>query len=288
MQARFIAVSMNNEDNFLNLIAENLEAEVDKRGDTIFVNFAEKDFNTQLAQIKSYVRVGADAIIIVPVSTNQADNQQLIDAAGNIPVVFLNNEPFPNLADLPKGTAYVGSNEEESGTLEMEALAKMANYQGKVAMLMGEKGHTAARMRSEDVRRVLAKYPNMQLVASEHADWQRNRGFQITNNWLKSNLDFNILVANNDEMAIGGIMALKGANIAPSKVLTGGVDGTQDALREMEEGQLDATVLQDAKGQAKAAVETCYRFIEHLPVTSPHWVPFQLITKENFRSYLAN
>ena len=283
--ARFIAVSVSAEDNFRNLITNNIERAVDEVGDEVFIDAAGGDFETQLTHVKNFVAAGADAIIILSAGTPE-QNKRFFEYAKKVPLIFVNVEPLKNLKEMPPNTVYVGSNEEQSGTMQMEELARLAAFKGKVALLMGEENHPAALMRTLDVKNVLAKYPEMTLVESKTGNWQRNQAYKIVSDWIKNKVDFNILVANNDEMIIGGIMALKDAGLDPKRYLTGGIDATPDALREMALGNLNVSVLQDAAGQAQSAVDAAYLLINQKPVASPYWVPFRLVTAENYAEFL--
>ncbi|CAG8998540.1 MAG: hypothetical protein CENE_00491 [Candidatus Celerinatantimonas neptuna] len=284
--AKFIAVSGNKADTFQNIIIGSVEKTAGQYGDDTYIDIPNGNFTHQLAQVKQFAKVGADAIIIISTSNDPRKTKQLINAAKNIPIVFINQEPFPNLKQLPPGTIYVGSNEKESGTMQMEELAKLAHYKGKVALLTGVPSNSAAIMRTQDVKDVLAKYPNMSLVATAVANWSRNEAYKITKKWLKNKLDFNILVANNDEMIIGAILAMQDAGVDPKSYLTGGIDATQDALREMEKGNLDVTVLQDAIGQGEQAVKISYRLMQNQNEQSTYWIPFRLVTLTNYQQYL--
>lgn len=64
-------------------------------------------------------------------------------------------------------------------------------------------------MRTRDVKDVLAKYPDMSLVATTVANCDRNKAYKITKKQIQNKLNFNILVANNDEMVIGAILAMQ-------------------------------------------------------------------------------
>ena len=283
--ARFIAVSVSAEDNFRNLITNNIERAVDEVGDEVFIDAAGGDFDTQLTHVKNFVAAGADAIIILSAGTPE-QNARFFEYAKKVPLIFVNVEPLKNLTEMPPNTVYVGSNEEQSGTMQMEELARLAAFKGKVALLMGEENHPAALMRTLDVKNVLAKYPEMTLVDSKTGNWQRNQAYKIVSDWIKNKVDFNILVANNDEMIIGGIMALKDAGLDPKRYFTGGIDATPDALREMAQGNLSVSVLQDAAGQARSAVDAAYLLINQKPVASPYWVPFRLVTAGNYAEFL--
>lgn len=283
--AVFIAVSVSAEDNFRNLITSNIEAAVERRGDHIYIDAAAGDFDVQYQQVKSYVDAGADAVIILSAG-NPEQNQTLFEFAKHVPLVFVNVEPITDLTKLPENTVYVGSNEEQSGTLEMEELARLAGYKGNVALLMGEPNHPAAKMRTLDVKNVMAQYPNMTLVKSETANWARNQAYKIVSGWIKDNLDFNILVANNDEMILGGIMALRDAGKNPKDYFTGGIDATPDALREMQAGNLDVTVLQDAVMQGTTAVDVAYRLMNGVQRDKTEWIPFRLVTPSNLDNFV--
>ena len=91
-----------------------------------------------------------------------------------------------------------------------------------------------------------------------------------------------VVVTNNDEMAIGAILALQQAGKDPTKVVIAGIDATADGLAEMEKGNLDVTVFQDAKGQGKGAVETAVK-LKGEKVESFVWIPFELVTADNYK-----
>ena len=87
-------------------------------------------------------------------------------------------------------------------------------------------------------------------MGKQTANWRRNEAIDLMKNWLVAGTEIDAVVANNDEMAIGAILALQQAGKDPKKVVVAGIDATADALAEMEKGNLDVTVFQDAKGQA--------------------------------------
>ncbi|WP_052074774.1 substrate-binding domain-containing protein [Shewanella mangrovi] len=278
---------MSQEDSFRNQISKDIERQIDAKGDVSYIDSADGDFATQLAQVQQFVDAGADAIVIFAVGTPE-QNRQLFRYAKQVPLIFINTEPVEDLSSMPANTVYVGSNEQQSGTLQMEELARLAHHQGKVALLIGDENHPAARARTQDVKQVLAKYPNMSLVASKTANWQRNQAYKVVSQWLQQQLPFDVLVANNDEMILGGLMALRDAGKNPADYLTGGIDATVDALKELQAGNLDVTILQDAAGQASAVVDATYKLLQQQAVHSPSWVPFRLVTSNNVQTFLNN
>jgi inositol transport system substrate-binding protein len=126
----------------------------------------------------------------------------------------------------------------------------------------------------------------MKIVGKQTANWKRNEAIDLMNNWLTAGTKIDAVAANNDEMAIGAIIALQQAGKDPKKLVIGGIDATPDALREMERGNLAVTVFQDAKAQGSGAVEAAVKLAKGEQVDSFVWIPFQLVTKDNYKEFL--
>jgi inositol transport system substrate-binding protein len=182
---------------------------------------------------------------------------------------------------------FVGSDERESGTLQMEELARLANYQGNVAVMIGNLTDAGALQRTKDVEQVVAKYPKMKVVQKQSANYSRSEGMDLMMNWLTNGEAIDIVAANNDEMAIGAIMALQQAGKADKKVLIGGIDATPDGLKALASGKMQVTVFQDAVGQGKASVDVAQRMINGEKLEPYYWIPFELVTPANQGKYAA-
>ena len=104
-------------------------------------------------------------------------------------------------------------------------------------------------------------------------------------NWLSAGLEFDAVISNNDEMAIGAIQALKTAGISMDDMIVGGVDATADALAAMEAGDLDVTVFQNAAGQGGGAVDTALKLARGEATEQKVFVPFELVTPANLADY---
>ena len=106
------------------------------------------------------------------------------------------------------------------------------------------------------------------------------------NNWLTAGAAIDAVASNNDEMAIGAIMAIQQAGVAAGKILVGGVDATPDALAEVAKGTLAVTVFQNARGQARGALDAAVKLSRGERVDSFVSIPFELVTRENYKSFL--
>jgi len=283
--AETIGVSMAYFDqNFLTIIRQSIDKEAKARGLEVQFEDARGDVGRQTDQVQSFISAGVDAIIVDPVNSAGTPAITKLVQQANIPLVYVNRTPGD--VKLPAGVVFVGSDEKESGKMQMEALAKLANYQGNVAIMIGNLTDAGAVQRTKDVEQVVAKYPKMKVVLKQTANYSRNEGMDLMLNWLTNGEQIDIVAANNDEMAIGAIMALQQAKKTDAKILVGGIDATPDGLKALASGKMQVTVFQDAVGQGKASVDVAQRLIKGEKLESYYWIPFELVTKENMQSYI--
>ena len=283
--AQKIGVSLSAfEHQFLVKIRQAMEEKAKELGVQIQFVEAQGDIGKQLNQIQTFISQKTDAIIVNPVDTTASPKMTKLATDAKMPLVYVNLQPAEET--LPPGVAYVGSPEVTSGKLQGEAIAKLLNNKGNVVIMMGELATQAAVLRTEGVEKVVAQHPEMKIVGKQTANWRRNEAIDLMNNWLVEGTKIDAVVANNDEMAIGAILALQQAGKDPKEVVIAGIDATADALAEMEKGNLDVTVFQDANGQGKGSVETAVKLIKGEKVESFVWIPFELVTQENYKEYL--
>jgi inositol transport system substrate-binding protein len=275
-----IGVSFPILDQFLQKVADGMTARAKEDGVELNIVAAQEKTDVQLGQVENFISDKVDGIIVVPVDTDAAGPLTEAANAAKIPLAYVNRRP----SDLPSNVPYVGSDSLVSGNLEMEALAKLANGKGNVAILQGDPANEAAVLRTKGCNEVVAKNPGMKVVKTQAGNWQRDKGLSIMENWLQSGEQIDVVCANNDEMALGAIEALKAANKL-DKTIVGGVDATSDALAAMKAGDLKVTVFQDAKGQGAGGVDAVVQI--HNGETVPGYVdvPYQLVTPANLADF---
>ncbi|WP_339420442.1 MULTISPECIES: sugar ABC transporter substrate-binding protein [unclassified Pseudomonas] len=283
-----VGVSMSAfDDTFLTYLREDMDKQAKSypEGDGVQLQFedARADVVKQLSQIENFISQKVDAIIVNPVDT--ASTKNIINAAtkAGIPLVFVNRRP--DQKDLPKGVAVVVSDDTEAGRLQMQYIAEKLGGKGKIVILLGDLANNATTNRTKGVKEVLAKYPDIKIEQEQTGIWLRDKGMTLVNDWLTQGREFNAVLANNDEMAIGASMALKSAGIKPGSVLIAGVDGTPDGLNAITKGDMAASAFQDAKGQAVGSVEAARKMVKKEPVEQNVIIPFQLITPDNVAQF---
>lgn len=293
-QAETIGISMVSfDDNFQTLLRTGMENMAAERGVEVQLEDAQYDVAKQLDQINNFVASGVDAIIVTVVDSSSATALSAAAEAGGVPLIYVNIEPG-NVDSLPDNQAFVGSNEIESGTMgayeacvQLRAAAKSGGATGYI--LSGNFIHQAAVQRTKDVQDVLAMdmCNFINIDGAEEGMWSRDTAQDIMTNWLSSGGDVDVVFANNDEMAIGAIQALKSVGSDMDDVIVVGVDATQDALLSMSQGELDITVFQNAKAQGGGALDAALQLAHGEDVDQKVYIPFELVTPSNMADYLT-
>lgn len=275
-----IGVSLLNlSSEFIVMLNKSMEAKARELGVQLIVNDAQRSAEKQVQQVEGFVAQKVDAIILNPCEVEASAPAVDRAAAAGIPVVNVNSET----RSAP--TAFVGSRDEESARIAMEYIARRLNGQGNVVMMDGFMGQAAQIKRDQGAREILAKNPGLKLLANQTAEWDRAKAMTLMENWIQSyGGKINAVFAQNDEMAMGALIALEQARMK-DKVVVAGVDAIADALRAVKDGRLDATVFQDAQGQGGTAVETAVRIVRKQPFEKQLFIPFQLVTIENVGQY---
>ncbi|MFZ5967560.1 MAG: sugar ABC transporter substrate-binding protein [Bacillota bacterium] len=244
---------------------------------------AKNDSGKQLSQVETFITQGVDVILTIPVDVPGFGPVAKAAHDAGIPLVVMNRAPVE--ADMELVTSFVGSDSIVAGTMQAEKVMEMIGGKGNVVIMNGELGQEAAIMRTQGNKDVVAKYPDVKIVKENTAKWQRAEGMTLMENWLQSGEKIDAVLSNNDEMAIGAIMALE-AEGKLDQVVVAGVDATPDALEYVKEGKLEITVFQDAVGQGKGGIETAVKVAKGENVDKIVWIPYELVTKDNYEQYL--
>ncbi|RYG90948.1 sugar ABC transporter substrate-binding protein [Loktanella sp. IMCC34160] len=282
------------DDNFLTVMRNGMvEYAAGLDGVDLQVEDATDDVAKQLDQINNFIASGVDAIIVNAVDTSATEAMTAAAEAAGIPLVYVNRQPV-NVDTLPDNQAFVASNEIESGTLAAFEACKLARAAGlgggaNAYLMMGQLSNQAAVQRTKDVDDVvgmdMCNFIN--IIDRQTANWSRDEAQDLMTNWMSSGESFDIVFANNDEMAIGAIQAMKASGVSMEDVIVVGVDATQDALVAMQAGDLDATVFQDAFGQGEGSVDAALALARGEDVDQKVYIPFQLVTPANVADFLS-
>jgi len=283
-----IGVTMTSFDNpHLTVLLDAMRDEAARHeGVTLVTEDAQLDVARQLNQVQNFAANGLDAIIVNAVDgdSTAAITAQARDAG--IPLVYVNHPPAELDAGMPEGSAYVGSAERDAGRFQAEAVCRMMDGTGRALVLMGPLENRAALVRTQTVEEIFASDDcGIEVVEKQTANWNRVQAVDLVSAWVTAGLEFDAIVSNNDEMAIGAIQALKSAGVSMDDVVIAGIDATADGLAAMAAGDLDVTVFQNTVGQGHLAVQAAVSAAGGAAMEPEAWVPFEAVTAENLSQY---
>jgi inositol transport system substrate-binding protein len=246
---------------------------------------AQDDSIRQVDQVMTFLSSGVDALIVNVVETNAASRIVAAAETSNTPVIFVNRNPFFQ-KEIPANNYVVSPNTLLEGANGMEYAGKLMNGKGNIVILQGTLGHEAATMRTEGVKMVIRdKYPEIKVLSEETGDWFRDKGMTVMENLITAYSDqINAVLSNNDEMALGALLALKMNGM--DDVLVIGVDGTPDGVGSVASGTgLTATAYQDPIAQGAGSVKLALKVLAHEKVEQLNLLPVRLVTKDNFEEF---
>ena len=282
------------DDNWLTIMRNAAVKWAEENGHELIMVDGQLDTARQLDQINNFIANGVDGIVVVPHDGNATQAMTDAAAGAGIPLIYANRRPV-NFDTLPDNQAMVASDETESGTLETFAVCQQLRDEGKADtgarayILQGQLQHPAGIQRTKDIHDVVAMdmCNFIEIIDTQVGNFNRNEAQDIMTNWLSAGDEFDAVIANNDEMAIGAILAMKAAGVDMDSVVIGGIDATPDALLAMAAGELDITVFQNASAQGEGSVQAAIALSRGEPVSKFVRIPFELVTPENMADYIG-
>jgi len=290
------------DDTFINNIRGELEEKAKeyerRRGIKVVLDIqdAKGSQNTQNNQVERFISLGCDVLCVNPV--DRMDATLIIDKAmtAGVPVVFFNRQPVEEDMDRWDQLYYIGVDAKETAILQGEIVVDLYNRQpwavdldgdGVVSyvLLEGESSHQDSLIRTEwSIQTLKDGRVPIEKIAGGIANWERSQASALMEQWLLAYPDtIELVVSNNDDMALGAIDALDRAGIGTVNVV--GIDGTIPGMEALENGKLMGTVSANKDIYAGAILElAASRALgEALPGAYPladgtyYWVPQEIL-----------
>jgi ribose transport system substrate-binding protein len=262
--------------------SKSMQDEAARLGYTLVETNANEDTAKQIADLDSLIAQGVD-ILIFPPRESQAIAPSVLKAkAAGIPVILIDRDVDHSIAKPGEDyITFIGSDFVDQGRRAAEWLAKEMNGEAKIIELEGTTGSDPAIDRKQGFDEYLAgtfrgtptpegAFPGMEIIASQTADFQRDKGRQVMQTLLQAHPEVNAVYAHNDEMAIGAIAALQEAGRTPGEdVILVSIDGENAALDAILDGTLGASV-ESSPFFGPIAFETMQKYINGEDI--PDWV----------------
>lgn len=193
----------------------------------------ESDEEGQLTLLLDMVNKGYDSIIVSGISAgNLVPGMEAAMDAGIDLITVMD-------AFTPYASTTVGAWHYQAGVQGAEWIYNKIGGKGKVACITGLSQATAAQARTQGFNDFFADKADIEIVAVQNGDWDRQKAYDITETLLQQHPDLAGIYCNNDTMAMGGLEAIINAG---SDCVIVGTDGTSEAIESIKAGELDATV----------------------------------------------
>jgi simple sugar transport system substrate-binding protein len=209
--------------------------------DLVFADAQQKQEN-QIKAIRNFIDMGVDVIAFPPVVETGWEAVLTECQEAGIPVILVDRGVDESCADLY--ATQISSDFIWEGAQAADMVGELLGGSGKVVELEGTVGASAANERKQGFDDELAaKYPDIEIVASQTGDFTRALGKEVMESFLKSYDDIDAVFAHNDDMALGAIEAIKEAGLKPGvDIKVVGCDGVKGAFEAMVAGEMNGTV----------------------------------------------
>jgi ABC-type sugar transport system substrate-binding protein len=233
---------------------------------------SQNDLAKQVAGFRQFIQDPEVNVIVLAALETTGWDDVLKEAQAAGKTVVLEDRRI-DAADTLYAT-YIGSDFTEEGRKSADELCKLleGSASKNVWELVGNVGSSAAKDRGQGFREKMGDC-GMTITKSQTANWSITEGKQVVEAWLKETKDVQAIFAQNDEMGLGAIEALKEAGLKPGvDVFILSVDATAGAFKAMLAGELNVTVECNPL-LAPQVYEAALKALNG--VSLPKWVPSQ-------------
>ncbi|MDP5310017.1 ABC transporter substrate-binding protein [Streptomyces poriferorum] len=203
---------------------------------------AQSQLSKQISDIQDMLSQGAQFLIVAPLNSDGLEPALKAAAAKKVPVLTIDRKV--NATACKDYVAFLGSDFVEQGKRAADAMIKTTGGKGKVAILLGASGNNVTTDRTKGfVDQLKAEAPGLEIVAQQTGEFARDKGQQVMEQLIQSKPDITAVYAENDEMGLGAVTALKAAGKKPGKdVKIVSVDGTRNAVQALVNGEYNAVI----------------------------------------------
>ncbi|MEU9889638.1 substrate-binding domain-containing protein [Sphaerisporangium sp. NPDC051011] len=252
----------------------------------LLVTNAQSDLNKQVSDIKSMLDQGAQALIVAPLNSDGL--QPALDAAKakKVPVITIDRKVTSQ--PCTDYLTFIGSDFVKQGERAADQMIRVTGGTAKVAILLGSSGNNVTTDRTKGFKDKVAGTPGISIVAEQTGEFDRSKGQAVTEQLLQSHPDLTAVYAENDEMGVGAVNAIKAAGKKPGKdIKIVSIDGTRNAVKLITEGSYNAVVESNPRfGQL--AFQTLQQFVDGTPIPPNVIIADDEYDETNAASKLAN
>ena len=261
-------------------LGDGMTSEADKYGASIDIQATRTETDTagQLSIAETMIQNEYNALILSPLTNECLDSAVATAKQNGTPIVNANCEYIAD-ADV-----FVGGVQLEIGQKAADYIAEKLGGKGTVAIIEGVSGTFTSIQRVNGFNEEIAKYPDIEIVASVPGDYEMEKGMNVATDILTQNPDIDAIYCCNDNMALGAVEALRQAGKLGDVIVTG-VDGTGDAYTSIHAGELTATVDQFMDQNGSVAVDVALRLLAGQGIPRVVNTPIGVVDADNAEQF---
>lgn len=256
-----------------------IKAEADRRGVKLLTANAQSQFSKQISDVQDLIAKGVDLLVVAPLNSDGWEPVLRTAAARHIPIVTVDRKIHAKACK--DYVTFIGSDFVEQGRRAADRMIEATGGKGEIAILLGAAGNNVTTDRTKGFKdRIEEKAPGLKVVSQQTGDFAREKGQQVTEQLIQSKPGITGIYAENDEMGLGAVNALKGAGKKPGAVKIVTVDGTRNAVRGIVDGWIDG-VIESNPRFGPLAFETLDAFTQGKPVAREVVIKDRAYTGDN-------
>ncbi|MFF8977765.1 ABC transporter substrate-binding protein [Streptomyces cellulosae] len=220
---------------------QSIKDEAARRGVKLLTANAQSQFSKQISDVQDLLAKGADLLVIAPLNSDGWDPVLQAAAAKKVPIVTIDRKI--NATACKDYVSFIASDFVEQGRRAADQMIEATGGKGEVAILLGSAGNNVTTERTKGFKeRIAEKAPDLKVVFEQTGDFTREKGQQVTEQLIQSKPGIKGIYAENDEMGLGAVAALKGAGKKAGDVKIVTVDGTRNAVQGVVDGWISGVI----------------------------------------------
>jgi ABC-type sugar transport system substrate-binding protein len=266
---------------------KSMKDEAAKQGATLLNTNASSQIAKQVTDIQGMLNQGVQLLIVAPLNTEGLQPAFEAAKAKKVPVVTVDR--LVSATPCTDYLTFIGSNFVDQGKRAADSLIKATGGKGNVAILLGSSGNGVTTDRTKGfVDQVASAAPGLKIVAKQTANFARPEGQTVTASLLQAHPEIDAIYAENDEMGIGAVTAIRSAGKKPGKdVKVVSIDGTHDAVQLLANGQYNGVIESNPRFGA-LAFKALADFENGTPVPAKIVIQDNEYTVDNAKANLGN
>lgn len=266
-------------DEYIVRLSDAFQQKADEMGVKVQVADGQMNAEKQVGQVENFIAQKVDAIVLNPISADGCAPAVTAAKEAGIPIITL----ISTTSNQADASTYVGSDAVESGEIQAQMVVEDLNKKGNIVVMFGQMGHDAQIGRYEGLKNTIEE-TDIEIIAEQTANWSREEGMKLMENWLSSGKEIDAVVAQNDAMALGAVMAIEEKGLS-DQIKVYGIDAQGEALEAVEKGTMAGTVFQNAEVQGSECVDVAVKAANGETLESNYYIPYEGVRVEDVDKY---